>query len=320
MPPEPTSARLRRLTVLVPWVIAHGEPTVEDVCARFGITEEELTADVELLMVCGLPPFTPGDYIEAFLEDGKVSIWTGQALERPPRLTRDEALALLVSGRAIAAVAGDDEGPLRSALDKLAKALAPTDAEFVTGLADRIRVELDAPGSELLPVLGDAIEGRRRLRMTYFSAGRGEMTERVVEPMLVLQDRGAWYLIAHDAGAERTFRVDRIRDLAPTGDTFEPPAGFDPAAYEGGLSLEPGPGDTRVVLSFEPEAAWLAEVLPAERTGEDRLELRTSRLGWLVPLLLAAGTHARVLEPAELAEQVRATAARALARYSSTGA
>ena len=56
--------------------------------------------------------------------------------------------------------------------------------------------------------------------MTYFVANRGERTERVIDPLAVVGDRGHWYLQAvdHTVGEERWFRVDRIEALRETGD------------------------------------------------------------------------------------------------------
>jgi len=64
--------RLRRLLALVPWVAAHDGPTVEEVCARFGCTEQDLVEDLELLFVCGLYPYTPDVLIETDIADGRV--------------------------------------------------------------------------------------------------------------------------------------------------------------------------------------------------------------------------------------------------------
>ena len=66
----------------------------------------------------------------------------------------------------------------------------------------------------------DAVDRGRRLAVTYFVANRGERTERVIDPLAVVGDRGHWYLQAvdHTVGEERWFRVDRIEALRETGD------------------------------------------------------------------------------------------------------
>ena len=323
MPAERTTERLKRILVLVPWVIANPDATVEEVCERFGITREELVSDVDVLMMCGLPPFGPGDLIEAFIEEDHVQIGMADYLAKPPRLTRAEAIALLVMGRAVAALPGLEEAAsLRSALGKLAGAVSPGEADRAAELADSVAVELGATGDDLLAELRHAVDEHMRLRIDYYSSGRDEMTTRDVDPLLLCASLGYWYLIAldHRTGEERTFRVDRIRGASPTGVSFDPPAGFDPSRYIEGPFFTPSPHDLPVTLELDPAAAWIREVVPFENEkelpgGRYRIELRTPHFAWLVRLLLSAGEAASVVEPPELQEAVRGAAARALARY-----
>ena len=323
MPVERTTERLRRILVLVPWAIAHPEATVSEICERFGITPEELAGDVDVLMMCGLPPFGPGDLIEAFIEGDHVQIGMAEYLAKPPRLTRAEAIALLVMGRAVAALPGMEEAEsLRNALGKLAGAVSPGEAARASELATRVAVELGATGDDLLAELRHAADEHKRLRIAYYSSGRDEMSERDVDPLLVCASMGYWYLIAHDhrSGEERTFRIDRIRDATPTGDVFTPPSGFDASRYADGPLFTPSPRDLLVTLELGPGAAWIREVVPSEEQveqpdGSYRMSLRTSHFAWLVRLLLSAGEDARVVQPAELKEAVRDAAGRALALY-----
>jgi proteasome accessory factor C len=322
MPPERTTDRLRRILVLVPWVIANPGARVEEVCERFDMRAEELAADFEMLFMCGLPPFGPGDLIEAFIEDGTVEIRMADFLERPPRLTRAEALALLVTGRALTKLQGfEDVGSLRSALDKLAAAVAPGEAEAALDTADRIAVEMGAPGDDMLAVLRSAIAEQRRIHITYYAHSRDELTDRVVDPLLLFSANGYWYVVGLDevAGEERTFRADRIRDITVSDVTFTPPAGFLAARYTSGPVFTPSPRDIEVTLSLGPEAAWMRETIPSvserEEGGRIELRLRTPHTAWLVQLVLSAGPDAQVVSPPEVAAQVRDAAARALGNY-----
>jgi len=49
--------RLRRLLVMLPWLMERGEVPVAEVAARFEIDEADLIADLELVAMCGLPPY-----------------------------------------------------------------------------------------------------------------------------------------------------------------------------------------------------------------------------------------------------------------------
>lgn len=321
-----SSDRLRRILVLVPWVMAHPDALVAETCDRFGLSRDELAADLDLLFVCGLPPFGPGDLIEAYIDEERVVIRMADYLARPPRLTRDEAVALLAMGHAMAALPGLEEAEsLRSALGKLSATVTPSESQHAQDVARRIEIDLSSAGSELLTVLRRGVVDHERLRLTYFSASRGEMSDRDVEPLLVFHAMGNWYLVARDVagGEEKHFRVDRIKECAPTGTRFTPPAGFDPGRFADAPPYAPSGREQTVSIDIAPEATWMREVIPSGReTGIERgwirLEIRTAHFAWLVRLLLSAGPHARAHHPPELARAVRDAARAALAGYSGT--
>lgn len=323
MAAEAARSRLERILVLVPWVLREGDVGVEEVCERFGITRDELMADLDLLFVCGLPPFGPGDLIEAQIAGDRVVIRMADYLAEPMRLSYGEALALLLAGRALARLPGLEEaGSLRRALGKLEEAVAPGAAEAVAEIAERVAVELEGMGADRLALLREAIAGRQTLRVEYYSSGRDALTERDLDPLVVFSGDGHWYLVAHDheSDEERVFRVDRIKDAAPTGARFEPPEGFDPRAYEHAPLYTPSADDIEVTIEVGPDAAWVLETMPHDRAeplggGWRRVVLRTARLAWLVRLLLLLAEQARAIEPPELREALREAAGRALARY-----
>lgn len=323
MPPLRTAERLRRILVLVPWVMRHPGVTVGRVCERFSMTPEELAADLDVLLVCGLPPFGPGDLIEAWIDGDEVVIHTADFLARPPRLTRSEALALLVMGRAVAQLPGLGEAAsLAGALDKLERAIAPGAARDAREAAGHISVDLQTAGAQMLAELREAIAERRGLRIVYYTHGRDEIGEREVDPLLVYHLGGNWYLAAfdHRSGEERIFRADRIKEAARTERRFDPPAGFDPARYRDGPLFTPSPRDEEVTIDLSPAAAWIREVTPHDREqdlgdGRVRIELRTPHLAWLVRTILAAGTAAIPVAPPALRDAVQEAARRALASY-----
>ena len=152
--------RLRRLLALVPWVVAAEGPTVAEVCTRFGMTEAELLADLDLVFLCGVHPFTPDTLMDFELQDGRVWIRYADWFRRPLRLTPEEGLALVAAGATLLAVPGSDPaGPLARALGKIAGVLG-VDA------STSLEVDLGAAPSGVLDTLRAAIEGPGRSRST----------------------------------------------------------------------------------------------------------------------------------------------------------
>ena len=104
----------------MPYVLAHPYVTVAELAERFEISERELERELELLPMCGLPPYTADRLIDVAIVDGEVTIRLAEYFERPLRMSPSEGLALLAAGRALLAVPGSDpDGPLGRALDKL---------------------------------------------------------------------------------------------------------------------------------------------------------------------------------------------------------
>ena len=287
--------RLRRLLALVPWVVAADGPTVEEVCSRFGLTEGELIAELDLVWCCGVHPFTPDSLMEVTVEGGRVWIRYADWFDRPLRLTPEEGLALVAAGATLLAVPGaDPEGPLARGLRKLADVLGidPDGA---------IEVNLGTVSGGVLAALREAVASNRQVEIDYYVYGRDERTRRVVDPYAVFAAEGEWYLTAwcHLARAERRFRVDRIRTLEPLDRTFDPPATTPrPEVFEA------RPEDPRVVLDLTPRARWVAEQYPMEQVeerkgGRLRVTMVVSETAWLERLLLRLGTDATVVSGAE---------------------
>lgn len=74
-PSKTTSVdRLTRLLDLVPYLLANPGAELSVTARSFGITENQLIADLQLLFVCGLPGHGPEDLIEASWEDGTIQL------------------------------------------------------------------------------------------------------------------------------------------------------------------------------------------------------------------------------------------------------
>lgn len=309
LPQVAADERLRRLLALVPWVAAQEGPTVVDVCARFGGTEAELAADLELLFLCGLYPYTPDVLIEADIQDGRVWIRYADYFSRPLRLTPAEGLVLVAAASTLLAVPGTDpDGPLARGLAKLATALGVRPDEVVA-------VELEPAAPAVLDLLRGAVAEHRQVELTYYAFGRDEWTDRVVDPQGVFTAGGRWYLSAwcHRVEDERLFRVDRVREARLLPTTFTPPA--EPPEL---VVYAPEPGDPRVVLELEPAARWVVEQYPVEDVterpdGRCQVRLVASQPAWLERLLLRLGPQARVVEGDE--DAAARAAERILARY-----
>jgi proteasome accessory factor C len=324
--------RLERILLLVPYCVRHPGVSIDELAARFDARRSDILEDLNLIFMCGLPDYTPADLIDVFVEEDHVWIRMADYFARPLRLTRSEAIPLYLKAHALLDLLQNDEGSvpgleelssLRSALEKLAAALLPHEGG-VKELAERIRVHLEAGEAQWLPLLRQAVTRRRQVDLEYYTYSRDTLTKRKVDPHLVFASLGHWYAsgYCHLAQDRRVFRLDRIKSLDLTDETFEPPADAT-GELPPPLLYVPAPEDTPVTLRVSSRvAAWLEEYLPIEsskelRGGRRELRFRTSAFQWLEKLLLRFGPDVEVVDPPELADRVRDAAGRILSLYAS---
>ncbi|HSJ90539.1 MAG TPA: WYL domain-containing protein [Ilumatobacter sp.] len=308
--PRPAEDRLRRLLVMLPWLMERGEVTVAETAARFGLTEGEVVRDLEMAAMCGLPPFVD-ELIDVFIDEGMIWVGVPRLFTRPLRLNAVEAWELLAAGRAAMELPGADrDGPLGRGLAKLAAALGEDDTSGV-------RIDLDGP--PLTADIAAAVHEHAELKIRYWSASSDEFTERTIAPRQVFSDRGEWYVSADDdrSGAVRTFRIDRIEAVERTGEIVAPSD-----------QELPRPGDwfsdgtvPRATMRLGPAARWVVERYPVDEVSEpDTDGWVTARLPvasdtWLVRTMLRLGPDAEIVEPAGHRELARRAAADLLVRY-----
>ncbi|MGZ6793674.1 MAG: helix-turn-helix transcriptional regulator [Mycobacteriales bacterium] len=315
-PPDATLEQLPRLLALVPYLLKRPGIAFATAAADFGVTEERLRKDLNLLWLCGLPGHYPGDLIEIEFEGDTITLSDPQGVDRPLRLTVDEALALVVALRTLAETPGlADPEPVLRALAKVEEA-----AGAAALPAHRVEVALESE-SAVAPVVRDALARGRALHLVYWTAGRDETTERVVDPVRLVVVEGQTYLEAWCRRAEglRVFHLGRVQQLEVLDEAAAPPPGLPSRDLHQGL-FQPTDDDTVVTLALEPGAAWVADFYPCDRVedlggGRQVVAIRTRDTAWVRRLALSLGASGRVLEPAELAEQVRADARTALAAY-----
>ena len=313
-PPRPTpgsetSRRLRRLLAVVGWLAQVGEAPIAEVSRRFGMSENELVAELELAACCGTPPYTPDTLMEIVVSEQTVQAFLPAEFARPRPLTPAEGFAVATSARLLLAVPGSEDDALRRALAKLEAALG---SRGVVGL------DVDTPGN--LSAVRRAADEGAVIEIDYLSASRDELTTRTVEPLAVTTIDGHWYLDAycHRAGDMRRFRVDRIGAVRPADEPAVAPQHRVRPAEE---MFVPGPGAREVHLHLGASAQWVPESVPVRGVRRDAsggvtdVLLDVSGLAWFERLLLQLGPDARVVSPPDLTDLAADAARRVLARY-----
>lgn len=312
---ETSGQRLARLLALVPWLARNDGVSIRDAAEHFGISPEDLERDLWLVVCCGLPGHGPDQLIDIQFwgDDGHIHVIDPQSLERPLRLSGDEATSLLVGVRLLAQVPGDHD---RAALATASAKLEMAAGEALAGGQEPVII--DETDVDVRQAIDAALSRSRALGMVYLSATRDAVTERVVDPIGVLHDQGHTYLEAwcRKAEALRTFRTDRILRASVLEESMQRPS-------PGAVSVLPAEG-VEVVLGFTPRGRWVLEGLAVDVTdrnpdGSGRGCLLVADPEWLVRLVLAHAGEITVEAPSDLRTSVRERALAALAPYEAEG-
>ncbi|WP_419993565.1 helix-turn-helix transcriptional regulator [Streptomyces boninensis] len=307
----------RRMLSLVTYLRERNGARVGDVARAFGISEDELIADLDVLPMCGTS-FRGGDLLDIDTDGDRIWFRNPGATEtgEPLRLAADEATALLVAARAVATLPGLRAGDR----DALVRATAKLEAAAgeVAGASSRLSVTFESEGGVFADV-DRAISEGRRLWLRYYSPARDELTEREVDPIRLFAVGHtyveAWCRLTE---ARRTFRLDRVAEIRILDEPSDPPP-IEPRDLSEGI-VRTTEEDPEVVVEVGPGGRWVAEYYPHDSAeelpdGGLRVTLRAPDPSSLRRLALRLGRDGRITAPAELADAAREAAVKALAAY-----
>ncbi|MXM63648.1 WYL domain-containing protein [Streptomyces sp. HUCO-GS316] len=316
-PARPANAidQTRRMLSLVTYLRERPGARVEDVARAFGITEDELVSDLDVLPMCGTS-FRGGDLLDIDTDGERIWWHNPDDVAEPLRLAADEATALLVAARAVATLPGLRESDRQALLRANAKVEAA--AGEAAGASSRLSVTFESEGGVFADV-DRAISERRRLWIRYYSPARDEVTEREIDPIRLVSV-GHTYVEAwcRRSEARRTFRLDRVAEIRILDESSAPPE-IELRDLSEAL-VQPAAEDPEVVVEVGPGGRWVAEYYPHDSADELadgglRISLRTPDPTSLRRLALRLGRDGRIVSPRDLADSAREAAREALAAY-----
>jgi proteasome accessory factor B len=280
--------------------------------------------------------------LRALEEEVGVAVWSENGLWGvvseeflpPLKLTLDEAMAVVLSARLMVRYADKYDPDLAAAFEKLEEVLPRPLAEHVERTLDILAQHpRDAAFSEHVHRLTRAWAERRVVTLEYEPARyapEAAARQAVVRPYLIepsLQTH-ALYLIGWDEtrDALRTFKIERIRSVALTPRTFDPP---EPGALEqalrGAWDIIADQPSTAVAVRFAPSVA--ARVMETtwhptqrvEQAADGSIVWRATVAGTIEIRLwiLSWGDDVEVLEPETLRKDVASTHRRAASLHGS---
>jgi len=286
---ETARPRLTRLLGIVTYLEDHGSTPFADLADHFGVSVDQIRADVNTLWMSGLPGQMPDDLIDFDFDDfaRDIASITNTQGARQIRLSPREGIAVIAALSEIVET-GSAPRAAHSALDKLKAAL---------GEEPLTVIEVAKPDAEVVGVLMAAVASRHAVQIEYVDAG-DRRTERMIEPHRVVTIDGQSYVecYCHRAAGYRTLRIDRIASATAT-DT----AVSTPASDSEGFSLA---ATFQAELRLERAGRWAVEDIPGVSIEDDGealvVRMGVVDVGWTAARLISVAPLLRSVEPVEL--------------------
>lgn len=311
-----------RLLTVLELLQSYKQMSGPEMARRLEIDVRTVRRYIVMLQDMGIP-------VEA--ERGPYGAYQLQRGHRLPPLmfTDSEAIALTLGLLAIREFRFPvDVAAVEGALAKTERVMPSRLLQQVRGLQEAITFHVTQPSvvleNDLVVSLSSAVRERQRVRLRY-QAWRGETTERQFDPYGIVYHDGYWYAagFCHLREDIRTFRLDRIVELAADEQGFERPERFDPleqvlSALGSGAGME----QIEVILktSIEQAQRVTASLLGTLEESPDGIVFRRApyQLDWVAHFLITLDFPVVVVRPVELRDTLRHIAARALALANDT--
>ncbi|WP_040163560.1 helix-turn-helix transcriptional regulator [Microbacterium gorillae] len=318
--------RADRLVSLVLLLRQRGRMTASALAAELEVSTRTVLRDIEALSTAGVPVYVDRG------RHGGFSLLPGFRTELTG-LSPDEAVALITAGRAHTDGHFGMSASLAAAMLKVRDALPDAhrqgiedaSARFLvepaTDLLSRPRAAEEIPPAVLTAVRRAVVEGLR-LRIEY-AAPESPPTSRTVDPLGLVTVRGRAYLLATVVGADRTYRLSRVRAAEVLPDAAVRPADVDLAAdweRRSARFLADARLDVDILVASAHRDELLAHVRAVresalEHDGRTRMTVSFEDERHAVWALWGMGPAVEVLAPEEVRRALHDRAAVIAARY-----
>lgn len=217
---EKRARHLKMLLNLTTFLVNHPGVEVKTICELFDLSPRRLMAALDELLMCGVPPYAPSDYVTGWIEGDRITLINADFLRRPLCLTVGEAVSLKV-------MINDFLRQSPGVFEDGAETLAAKIGKFL-GHGRICRCASGHAGRKAM-VIEQALEESRTVQIEYYSRMADRLYVRIIEPLAIIDIDGAWYVAAfcRFRNADRTFRLDRIKSATLLDERFKRPAAVD---------------------------------------------------------------------------------------------
>lgn len=295
------NARVIRLLDLVPFLRANPGLNLKEIANQFHMTVPDLVSDLDLLMVCGLPGYTPLELIDLSTDGGYVTLREPQNLEYPRNFTESESLILRIA--------------LLALLEESPESLQSEIQELIAKLEEQVSLHTSSENMAFVPdsirnwrrIGEEAVIKNHKVEISYRNDTKDEVSSRKISLIRQYEHEGEfhWDAWCHLVNARRTFNLRKIVSARI----------LDEPSEVGELSGDSVPITVKIKMRTDSQFYRKHHNLLKKTNDPEVFELQVYQQEWLIREILAAGGGATVTTPVDLRSLVQLRAKEALALY-----
>lgn len=220
--------KVERLMAIILALSDKDKITAKELADKFEVNIRTIYRDIEALSQMDIP------IVAHFGNEGGYSLLKEYFIP-PVVFNKEEILSLLLSQKLIDIVNMPGYNKYsNTAFLKIRKLMNQEMKSQLNKIEEKIIFEIqnktpEIENSKVFDSVKKALEGNFKIHIEYFNPHKLEDTTRIVCPYGLIFEDGVWYLIAlcELRNEMRWFRVDRIKEISITRESFEVPETFD---------------------------------------------------------------------------------------------
>jgi predicted DNA-binding transcriptional regulator YafY len=288
--------QINRLFEIIYLLLDKKSMTAQELADYFEVSKRTILRDIDTLALAKIPIYTTQG------KGGGISLMEGFVLNKTA-LTENEQNQILIALQSLNATKYADSGDV---LVKLGALFQKTNTDWIEvdfsrwgqGTSDNVKFDL----------LKRSIVNRTAVQFEYVSS-YGENSIRKVYPLKLVFKSKAWYLqgFCTDKQDYRTFKINRILNVAGTDERFEQGIYIPPSIEETGTPINPL---IDLELVFAPYVAYRVydelDEGSIERADNGSLHVfaRLPEDNWLYGFLMSFGKDVEILQPKYVKENL----------------
>ncbi|MCL2008941.1 MAG: YafY family transcriptional regulator [Synergistaceae bacterium] len=298
--------KLDRLLGILTLLIQKDRVTAPELAEKFEVSRRTIGRDIDALCMAGIPVVTHQG------SGGGISIAEGFKLDKSV-LTTDELAGIIAALKGIGSVS--EQSNVERTLDKLhakSDAVISMREPVIIDLASHYKGQL----TEKIEQIKRAVLEGRLIEFDYFYE-KGQSRRRV-EPYFVIFQWAAWYVFGFCLERQdwRMFKLTRLWNLRSCDECYIPRE-IPPDKRDFNACFT---GDIKLTALFDPSVKYqLIETYGLDCYTETDdglcLEIGFTNRDYLINWLLGFGGKVKVLEPQDIAEDIKKAAEKILSRY-----